>query len=515
MNNVGGNVPRKLLALTADDWQQGFEQNFFSAVRLALACVPGMRAQRWGRIINIASTSAREPDPYFGPYAAAKAALVNFSKNLSMAFAPDGVLSNAVLPGVTMTDAIAVNAGAAAERMGVSSAEVMERMMAAKPVDIGRFGEPSEISAAVVFLASERASWITGACFVVDGGTLHACQFATRSARRPRLLTRSLTASRDTRLAGVRSLASDSLCSSPLAPRGVLTDVALQLRLAVAGGDFVHDARGPARLVLQVAVPERGRDRTHEVVEVVGLVLERWPVSTAAERDEPLRRPERRIRADAEAVSGVGVAVDQHHRDLLFHVLPEREVRTDRAHEDGGVDAPIETAGVRHEPVHRHAAEGDAGSADVIRCDTVLERAGHCRAAHGQHLRDHEAQITGVLGGVGEHRLALIIDVRAREERCRDHEAGACPGVDQLVELVRMTIEAVREDDERERRGGIARVADRRDEHPLVVAGLRLGRRRRPARVHERERRRDDRNLAVARSPSQPSRVPRCSWWRR
>jgi 3-oxoacyl-[acyl-carrier protein] reductase len=175
VNNAGGNHPRRLLNLSNDDWQQGFEQNFFSAVRLALACVPIMQAQGWGRIVNIASTFAREPDPLFGPYSAAKAALVNFSRNLSMAFAADGVLTNYVNPGITITEGVEANAAVASERLGVSTEEVMARMIAKDPIDIGRFGDPAEVSAAVLFLASERAAWITGTGLAVDGGTLRAC----------------------------------------------------------------------------------------------------------------------------------------------------------------------------------------------------------------------------------------------------------------------------------------------------------------------------------------------------
>lgn len=174
VNNAGGNNPRRMLALDNDDWQQGFEQNFFSAVRLTLACVPVMQERGWGRIVNVASTFAREPDPLFGPYSAAKAALVNFSRNLSMAFAAHGVLTNCVLPGITMTEGVEANAVAASERLGVSTDEVMARMIAKDPIDAGRFGEPSEVSAAVLFLASEQAAWITGATLAVDGGTIRA-----------------------------------------------------------------------------------------------------------------------------------------------------------------------------------------------------------------------------------------------------------------------------------------------------------------------------------------------------
>lgn len=174
VNNAGGFVPKKLLATTPDDWQAGFEQNFFSAVRMALACVPHLQAGGWGRIVNVASTFAKEPDPYFGPYSAAKAALVNFSKNLSVAYSADGVLTNCVVLGVTLTEGVEANAAAAAARTGLTRDEVMARMMAKDPVAVGRFGETAEVAAAVLFLVSERSSWTTGATLTVDGGTLHA-----------------------------------------------------------------------------------------------------------------------------------------------------------------------------------------------------------------------------------------------------------------------------------------------------------------------------------------------------
>ncbi len=175
VNNAGGNVPRKLLALTADDWQAGFEQNFFSAVRLTQACLPVMQAAGWGRIINVASTFGLEPDPYFGPYSAAKAALINYSKNLAKAFSADGVLTNCIVPGVTLTEGVEANAAAAAERQSTTPDEVMAKMMEKDPPAVGRFGDPAEVAAAVVFLAGESASWITGACLAVDGGTLRGC----------------------------------------------------------------------------------------------------------------------------------------------------------------------------------------------------------------------------------------------------------------------------------------------------------------------------------------------------
>jgi len=174
VNNAGGNVPGRLLDLTDRDWRSGFDQNFFAPVRLALACVPTMQQQGRGRIINVASTFGREPDPLFGPYSAAKAALINVTKNLANAFTADGVLTTCLIPGVTLTDGVATNAATAAARLGTTPEDVMARMMARDPVPAGRFGTPAEVAAAVVFLASEAASWISGACLAVDGGTLRA-----------------------------------------------------------------------------------------------------------------------------------------------------------------------------------------------------------------------------------------------------------------------------------------------------------------------------------------------------
>lgn len=174
VNNAGAAVPKPLAELTASDWQGGLELNFLAAARLSVAAARAMRVARWGRLVHVASISGREPDPLFAPYSAAKAALLNLSTALSRAFAADGVLSSCVVPGVTVTELVEANALASAERTDRSPEEVMERMLAKHGVPAGRFGTPQEIAAAVVFLASEQASWITGATLEVDGGTLRA-----------------------------------------------------------------------------------------------------------------------------------------------------------------------------------------------------------------------------------------------------------------------------------------------------------------------------------------------------
>jgi 3-oxoacyl-[acyl-carrier protein] reductase len=174
VNNAGGAEPVRFDRLTDDHWRDAFELNFFSAVRLAAAAVPEMRKAGWGRLVHVASISGREPDPSFAPYSAAKAALLNWSTSLSQAHATDGVLSSCVVPGITLTELVAANAASSAERLGRSPDEVMADQLARHRVAAGRFGEPAEVASAVAFLASEAASWITGATLEVDGGTLRS-----------------------------------------------------------------------------------------------------------------------------------------------------------------------------------------------------------------------------------------------------------------------------------------------------------------------------------------------------
>jgi 3-oxoacyl-[acyl-carrier protein] reductase len=170
VNNAGGGTPRRMLELTEDDWQASFALNFMSAVRLSLACVPLMRAQGGGRIVNVSSRVGRQPDPYFAPYAAAKAALINFTKNLANAFSKDGILSNCVVPGLVRTDAVEEAARRSAEATGKTVEEVFAATLRKRPIPVGRLGEPADVAGLVVFLCSTRAAWITGSTFTVDGG---------------------------------------------------------------------------------------------------------------------------------------------------------------------------------------------------------------------------------------------------------------------------------------------------------------------------------------------------------
>jgi 3-oxoacyl-[acyl-carrier protein] reductase len=174
INNAGKGSPVALRDLTEDDWRASFDLNFMSAVRFAHACVPMMQARGYGRIVNISSRVGREPDPYFAPYGAAKAALINFSKSLANAYSKDGILTNCVVPGLIRSEAVTEAAEKSAAATGKTIEQVFEATLAKRPIPVGRIGEPADVAGIVVFLVSGLASWITGACFTVDGGIVRS-----------------------------------------------------------------------------------------------------------------------------------------------------------------------------------------------------------------------------------------------------------------------------------------------------------------------------------------------------
>jgi len=177
INNVGGaGGPGGFMNLRDEHWQMAWDLNVMAAVRLARALIPGMVERRWGRIINIASTSAREPDTVVIHYNCAKAGLLALSKTLANAYAKDGVLVNCVLPGLTRTPAVEASAAKRLKEQGVdvggmSPDDLVDRYyMPRRPLPIGRIGQPEDLAAIVAFLASDRAAFITGTAINVDGG---------------------------------------------------------------------------------------------------------------------------------------------------------------------------------------------------------------------------------------------------------------------------------------------------------------------------------------------------------
>jgi NAD(P)-dependent dehydrogenase (short-subunit alcohol dehydrogenase family) len=168
VNNVGGTEIRKLAELTDEDWQASFELNLMSAVRATRAALPVMKEQGGGVIVNVSSTAAKRPSTGMPDYSVMKAALLSFSRLVADVHAADGIRCNAVTPGPTATSAW-LGKGGLADQQG-SRDEVLAKVAAGRP--IGRLAEPDEIAAVVVFLASDRASYVTGAAWSADGGTV-------------------------------------------------------------------------------------------------------------------------------------------------------------------------------------------------------------------------------------------------------------------------------------------------------------------------------------------------------
>ena len=172
VNNAGSVKAARFMDLTNADWKEQFDVHVLGAVNFCRAVIPHMQKQRWGRIVNVCAGLAVEPShPLTIDYNAAKAALGNLSKALSTNLARDNILVNCVSPGPIMTT-IHLEPGGfkdqTARLTGVTREEAMEASV--KNVPLGRWGTPEELAAAVVFLASERAGYITGVNLVVDGG---------------------------------------------------------------------------------------------------------------------------------------------------------------------------------------------------------------------------------------------------------------------------------------------------------------------------------------------------------
>lgn len=175
VNNAGGvGAFAPFQDLTDNDWLEILNLNLMSAVRATRAVVPYMQRQRWGRIINISSESGSQPDAFMPHYNASKAAMNNLTKSLSKAFALDGILVNTVSPAFIMTPLVADMLQKMAKEQGKTAEEVAAQFLAQnRPhIELKRPGESEEVASAVVFLASERASFITGTNLRVDGGSV-------------------------------------------------------------------------------------------------------------------------------------------------------------------------------------------------------------------------------------------------------------------------------------------------------------------------------------------------------
>jgi 3-oxoacyl-[acyl-carrier protein] reductase len=169
VTNAGGPPAKGFLAATLDDWQRALDLNFLSTVYFAREVIPHMQRQHWGRIITITSITTRQPVADLVLSNAVRAAVVGLVKSLANEFGKDGILVNNVGPGFTATDRLKDLAKARSSATGKSEQEIVEAWAADAPLK--RLGDPRELADTVVWLASERASYVTGQTVLVDGGT--------------------------------------------------------------------------------------------------------------------------------------------------------------------------------------------------------------------------------------------------------------------------------------------------------------------------------------------------------
>lgn len=170
--NTGGPPARMAVDVAADDWTPYFESMVKPVFRLASLALPGMRERGFGRILTIASSGVIQPIPNLAMSNALRSAIVGWSKTLASEVAKDGVTVNLVLPGRIKTDRTDELDAANAQRQGKSVEEISAAARAAIPA--GRYGDPREFADVVCFLASQRASYMTGSLVRVDGGAIRS-----------------------------------------------------------------------------------------------------------------------------------------------------------------------------------------------------------------------------------------------------------------------------------------------------------------------------------------------------
>lgn len=168
VNNVGFSVQAEFEDVTDEEWDAMWQLNVMSYVRAVRAALPYLRRTR-GTIVNVSSTAGKRPSTSMPHYSVTKAAVLSFSRLVADLYAGDGIRCNAVTPGPTATQAW-LGEGGLADQSGGDRDAVLAKVGAGRP--LGRLAEPAEIAAVIAFLASDRASYVTGSAWSADGGTV-------------------------------------------------------------------------------------------------------------------------------------------------------------------------------------------------------------------------------------------------------------------------------------------------------------------------------------------------------
>jgi 3-oxoacyl-[acyl-carrier protein] reductase len=174
VNNAGTSQWRDLDDVPDEDWQAAWDVNVMAPLRAMRAAVPAMVERGWGRIVNVSSTAGKRPSANMAEYSVAKAAELSLSRLFADRYAARGVLINAVCPGPTKSEMWMAEGGLLDQSKELGGHEsrdaALEASGAKRP--IGRLAEVGEVAAAIVFLCSEQASYVAGAAWSVDGGTV-------------------------------------------------------------------------------------------------------------------------------------------------------------------------------------------------------------------------------------------------------------------------------------------------------------------------------------------------------
>jgi 3-oxoacyl-[acyl-carrier protein] reductase len=168
VTNAGGPPAKGFLETTDEDWDSAFALNLRSAAAFARAVIPYMQRNQWGRIIMISSITVRQPQPQLVLSNAVRAGVMGLVRSLANEFGKDGVLVNNVAPGYTATERLKELSGRRALASGQTEEEIERTWI--EQIPLQRLGRPEELADAIVWLASERASFVTGQTILVDGG---------------------------------------------------------------------------------------------------------------------------------------------------------------------------------------------------------------------------------------------------------------------------------------------------------------------------------------------------------